>query len=69
MTKIISLLQKKQNELSEKYAEFENLQGEMPESYNIIQAEMQRVDEINNHYGIAICNLELAMKLQEEAKT
>ncbi len=64
MAEIISLLQKKQEELSQKYAELEDLQGGMPESYNIIQADMQRIDEINDCYGRAIYNLELAMELE-----
>lgn len=67
MKEVISLLQKRQGELSEKYAELEALQGELPHAYGIIQDDMQRVDEINECYRIAICNLELAMKLESEA--
>jgi len=64
---VISLLQKKQEELSKKYKELEALQGELPHAYGIIQDDLQRIDEASEHYRMAIYNLELAMKLENEA--
>lgn len=67
MKEVIALLQKKQEELSKKYEELESLQAELPQSYNIIQADMQKIDDINEHYRIAIHNIETAMQLENEA--
>lgn len=62
--KIISLLQEKQERLSRRYADLEDTQGEYPHAYSDIQSEMQRTDEINEHYRRAVYNLELAAKLE-----
>lgn len=64
--RIISLLQRKQGRLSRRYDELENLQGELPHAYGIIQNNMQRVDEINECYRMAIYNLEMAAQLERE---
>ncbi len=66
MEEIIAFLQKNQKELSEKYTELEDLQGEMPNAYGIRQDGLQRIDEANEHYRIAIYNLELAMGLEKK---
>lgn len=66
MKDIVSILKEKQRELFEKYKELEILQSELPYAYNIIQNDMQRIDEINGCYRIAICNIETAERLESE---
>lgn len=41
---VISFLKEKQNQLMEQYAEWEDLQGKLPEYYRLYQSEMDRVD-------------------------
>ncbi len=66
VNEIVSLLQEKQTELSRKYYELENLQGELPNAYGIIQADMQKVDDVSECVRAAICNLERAVKLERD---
>lgn len=67
MKDIVSILKEKQEELSKKYEELEELQGEYPQAYGIIQSDMQKIDEINEHYSRAIYNIEAAEQLKREA--
>lgn len=67
MKDIVSILKEKQEELSKKYEELEELQGEYPQAYGIIQSDMQKIDEINEHYRRAIYNVEAAEQLKREA--
>lgn len=63
--RIISILREKQDRLSRRYEELENLQGELQHAYSVIQGDMQRVDEINEFYRLAIYNLEMAAQLEK----
>ncbi len=67
MEEIISRLKTKQEQLSHKYKELEELQGEYPQAYGIIQDDMQRIDDMNEHYRRAIYNIEAAKQLECEA--
>lgn len=67
MKDIVSILKEKQEELSKKYEELEELQGEYPQAYGIIQSDMQKIDEINEHYRRAIYNIEAGEQLKREA--
>lgn len=62
--KIVFLLREKQRRLSRRYDELEDLQEELPHAYSIIQGEMQRIDDANECYRIAIFNLERAEELE-----
>lgn len=64
--RIISVLRSKQDRLSRRYAEVEDAQGEFPHAHNAIQGELQRIDDINECYRVAICNLELAAELERK---
>lgn len=66
MDKIINILQRKQGRLSRRYAEIEDAQGEFPHAYNAVQGELQRIDDINEYYRMAICNLESAVELERK---
>lgn len=66
MKDIVSILKEKQEEFSRKYKELEELQGKLPNAYGIIQNDMQRIDDINEHYYIAIYNIEAAEQLKSE---
>lgn len=67
MKDIVSILKEKQDELSRKYKELEELQGEIPHAYNIIQADMQKIDDMSEYYRRAIYNIEAAEQLKREA--
>lgn len=67
MKDIVSIVKEKQEELSKKYKELEELQGEYPQAYGIIQDDMQRIDDMNEHYRRAIYNIEAAEQLKREA--
>ena len=64
--RIISLLEEKQKRLSRRYEELEDLQGELPHAYNVIQGDMQRIDEVSECYRKAIYNLEMAARMESE---
>lgn len=63
---IVSLLREKQERLSRRYNELENLQGKLPHAYGIIQNGMQRIDNISECYRTVIYNLEMAIRLESE---
>lgn len=66
MKDIVSILKQKQEELSRRYKELEEPQSEIPHAYNIIQSDMQRIDDMNEHYRRAIYDIEVAEQFKSE---